>query len=170
MAHFVRSNPPDVKGGYRAFRPFVRADFNRQCAYCLMSEILVGGEKCFELDHFRPKSRFPHLLNDFLNLYYSCRPCNNMKSNYWPPEELEARGIRLVDLCAEEFATHFSVEPTGKWVGITDAGSYTIDLLRLNRDNLVFLRGWFAEVGFAPHKMRVGEDELQLLADRLRNI
>ena len=168
MPHFVRSAAPQVKGGYRAFRPFVRADFVRQCAYCLMTETFAGGEENFELDHFRPKSRFPLLLNDFLNIYYACHPCNFTKLDHWPPRELEARGRGIVDLCSEEFETHFSVQATGEWVGKTDSGDYTIDLLRLNRQNLVYLRRWLAKVGFAPHETRVGEDELRILAERLR--
>ena len=168
MPHFVRSTPPHVQGGYRAFRPFVRADFVRQCAYCLMTETFASGEENFELDHFRPRSRFPHLVNEFLNIYYSCHPCNHTKLDHWPPEELEARGIRIVDLCTDEFQTHFSVQETGEWAGKTSSGSYTIDLLRLNRTNLVQLRKWLMEAGFPPHTTRVGEEELQILADRLR--
>ena len=168
MPQFFRSTVPSVRGGYRAFRPFVRADFARRCAYCLMSEPLAGGERNYELDHFRPRKHFPDLLNDFYNIYYSCHPCNFTKLDHWPAEQLEARGIQLVDLCKDEFARHFSAEPTGEWVGITESGKYTIDLLRLNRKHLVQLRGWLMQLGLPPHQINVGEDELNRLVDRLR--
>src|SRR2546429_5003613 len=121
MAHFSRRTPaPIVKGGYRSFRRFVREDFTRQCAYCLMSEVLAGGKENFELDHFRPKSLFSHMLNDFYNIYYSCHPCNHTKRDAWPPPELESRGISLVDLCKDDFSFHFSAMPDGRWESVTE--------------------------------------------------
>lgn len=169
MAHFVRSSrSPTVKGGYNAFRPYVRADFIRQCAYCLLSEELAGGEENFELDHFRPKSRFPALLNDFFNIYYSCHPCNHTKLAYWPSAELEARGVSFVDLCKDNFNKHFTVGRDGEWKGRTNSGNYTIELLRLNRKHLVTIRQLLAKAGLAPHAQRVGESELQLMLKRKR--
>src|SRR5437016_10978434 len=114
MPHFVRTRPaPKVTGSYRSFRPYVRKDFCRRCAYCLLGERLAAGEENFELDHFRPKSRFPGLTNDFYNLYYACHPCNRIKLDLWPPKELEERGIGFVDFCGEEFYTHFRSTPDG---------------------------------------------------------
>ena len=132
-----------------------------------MSEPFAGGEENFELDHFRPKKRFPDLWNDFYNLYYSCHPCNFTKLDHWPAEELQSRGVMLVDLCKDEFATHFSAEPSGELIGLTESGKYTIHLLRLNRRHLVRLRRLLFELGLSPHKERVGEDELTSLANRL---
>jgi hypothetical protein len=153
MAHFARRSPaPVVKGGYRSFRQFVREDFNHQCAYCLLSEILAGGKENFELDHFRPKSGFSHLLNDFYNIYYSCHPCNHMKRDTWPPSDLEERGISLVDLCKDEFATHFLLKTDGEWDSVTESGGYTIDVLRLNRQHLVIIRRLLAQLGFVTHE------------------
>jgi len=141
MSFFVRRSPaPIVSGGYRSFRTFIREDFTRQCAYCLLSELWAGGKENFELDHFRPKSRFPHLMNDFYNIYYSCHPCNQMKRDTWPPVELEGRGVTLVDLCKDEFPAHFLVSDAGEWNGVTESGGYTIEVLRLNRKHLVTVR------------------------------
>jgi hypothetical protein len=159
-----------VRGGYRSFRPFVREDFLRQCAFCLLAELLAGGEEDFELDHFRPRHRFPELLNDFYNLYYACHPCNHIKSDTWPPPALEARGTSFVDLCKEDFAAHFSVEKDGTWNGVTEPGNYTIDKLNLNRKHLVTLRGLLARLGFLIHEERVGEDEWNALAQELGSV
>lgn len=148
MAFFLRTSPaPHVSGGYRAFRPYVRADFSRRCAYCLMDEFLAGGEENFEMDHFRPKSRFPGLQDDFYNIYYACHPCNQMKRDCWPPDDLEARGIKIVDLCNDEFATHFRMVADGTWDGLSESAQYTIEILRLNREHLVKIRQMLQKVG-----------------------
>jgi hypothetical protein len=141
MARFTRTTPcPKLSGGYPAFRPYVRADFERRCAYCLLEELYSGGQENYELDHFRPRSIFPELEGDFYNIYYSCHPCNHIKHNNWPSEALQQQGIYLVDLCASDFDQHFEEKPDGVWKGHTTSGSYTIDILRLNRDHLVEIR------------------------------
>jgi hypothetical protein len=118
----------------------VRRDFRRTCAYCLLEEVFAGGEENFELDHFRPQSVFPSSANDFYNLYYSCHPCNRIKRDKWPSERLRQFGVGIVDLCVDEFATHFRPQRNGIWQGLTPSGMFTIDLLRLNRRHLVEVR------------------------------
>jgi hypothetical protein len=132
-----------------------------------LAEILVGGEENFELDHFKPRSKFQDLINDYFNIYYSCHPCNRAKHDEWPPPELFGRGIGFVDLCRDEFAEHFAVEGDGSWTGKTDAGRYTIDIVRLNRKHLVEIRGLLSDLGFAVHTQRVAKEELQELARQL---
>ena len=81
MARFIRTTPaPKVKGDYGAFRPYVRADFERCCAYCYLHEFHASGEKDFEIDHYRPKDKLPRYRKDFYNLYWSCSVCNGFKS------------------------------------------------------------------------------------------
>jgi hypothetical protein len=141
MARFTRQSPaPSVTGGYQAFRPYVRQDFEQRCAYCLLQELWAGGAENFELDHFRPRSLFPALIGDFYNLYYACHPCNQIKSDQWPSGAMEEVGIGFVDLCQEDFAAHFAVRPDGTWTPLTEAAAYTIDRLRLNRPHLVAVR------------------------------
>lgn len=152
-----------MKSSYRDFRPFVRNDFLRQCAYCLMTELLAGGAENFELDHFRPKSQFPQLLNDFYNIYYSCHPCNHAKLDKWPSAELEALGYSFVDLCVDDFDEHFEVLSNGEWRGVTGAGRYTIDALRLNREHLVTLRDLLSKLGCAAHQRKLEERLRELL-------
>lgn len=142
----------------------MREDFSRQCAYCLLAEILAGGEENFELDHFRPKSLFPRHQNDFYNIYYACHLCNHIKRDAWPPEALTARGIGFVDLCKDDFATHFQVHADGLWDGITDSGRYTIDILRLNRKHLVTVRHLLSQLGLAIHTGKIAEAELKRVA------
>jgi 5-methylcytosine-specific restriction endonuclease McrA len=126
MARFLRTHPePITTGDYRKFRPYVRKDFERRCAYCLLQEVLAGGEENFELDHFRPKWLFAALKLDFYNIYYACHPCNNIKHDKWPSQLLEEQGKTFVDLCKDNFETHFDERPDGTWMGLTPAAEYT---------------------------------------------
>lgn len=141
MPHFARMTPPPiVTGDYRAFRSYVREDFSHRCAYCLLAELWAAGEENFELDHFRPKHLFPNQEKDFYNLYYACHVCNLNKRASWPPPDLEAMGVSFADLCKDEFATHFISTEDGAWNGVTESGRYTVDILRLNREQLVTVR------------------------------
>ena len=141
MAHFLRRRPPPPnKRGYRSYLPFVREDFRRTCAYCLMKELFAGGPHSFELDHFRPQSLFPGEADNFYNLYYACRSCNLIKHVKWPPPELEQRCIGFVDFCADRFEDHFTELADGKWLGLTPSAQFTIDMLLLNRTHLVSIR------------------------------
>jgi len=141
MPRFKRTRPaPVVSGTYRAYRRQVQEDFERTCAYCLIEEILAGGEENFELDHFRPKRHFPTQSNDFYNLYWSCHPCNGIKWDQWPSEELLRQGVNFVDLCRDDFNVHFVVSAEGEFEGLTQSAKYTIDVLLLNRSHLVEIR------------------------------
>lgn len=138
---FVRTKPaPTVSGGYRAFRPYVRSDFEKTCAYCLLCELHAAGEENFELDHFFPESKFAIRKGDFYNLYYACHPCNHIKRAKWPDSRLEAKGIGFVDLCKDDFEIHFRELPDGRWEGLTESAKYTIDALMLNRQHLTQIR------------------------------
>ena len=52
-------------------------DFGSMCGYCETSGFGTT-------DHFRPRSRFPHLTFEWLNLVYACHRCNQAKGNSWP--------------------------------------------------------------------------------------
>lgn len=140
--HFVRRSivPRMARRDYRGFREYVREDFRKTCAYCLLEETWAAGEENFELDHFRPKSLFPHLALSYYNLYWSCHVCNRMKRDSWPTPALQDLGAGFVDLCASAFGEHFLEQKNGKWRGKTLAAKYTIESLRLNRPHLVELR------------------------------
>ncbi|MCW5862794.1 MAG: HNH endonuclease [Anaerolineae bacterium] len=142
-----RDPPPFPTNDYRKYRPALREDFHHCCAYCLLPELFAAGESNFEIDHFRPKSlpRFFHLINEYTNLYYSCHPCNHSKHKYWPSEKLEREGYTFVDMCKDSFSTHFR-DNDGIWEPLTNAGKYTIERLRLNKDDLVELRRYIADM------------------------
>lgn len=145
--HFERrATAPVIRSSdYREFREYVRVDFRRTCAYCLVEELWAAGAENYEIDHFRPKSVFPSLRLSYYNLYWSCHVCNRFKHARWPARRLREKGVAFVDLCASSFDEHFVEEPNGRWRGKTLAAEYTIETLRLNRPHLVELRAFLRE-------------------------
>ena len=63
-------------------------DFKGICGYCEKpcEPPRSSGNSINEetIDHFRPRSRFPALSFDWLNLVYCCKRCNDAKSSQWP--------------------------------------------------------------------------------------
>ncbi len=82
--HRVGERPTDSH--WRLFRADLERVFFGICAYC--EESTRG-----EVDHFRPKSRFPNLVYTWANWLFACHDCNRAKSDRWP-----ATGF--VDPCA----------------------------------------------------------------------
>ncbi len=140
MSVFSRRKTAPLPSDLPRYRSLVRDDFSECCAYCLLHELLAGGASNFELDHFRPKSLFPDLIDDYFNLYYSCHVCNQYKGATWPSAELAENGYGYLDFCRESFSTHFREEADGSWVPLTPLAEYTEARLRLNRPHLVEIR------------------------------
>lgn len=93
----------DLQSRERALiRDSLVEDFGPICAYC---ERPCGpptsthdGPDEETVDHFRPRSRFPHLSFDWLNLIYACYRCNQSKRNQWPGYDDETVDQALVAL------------------------------------------------------------------------
>ena len=64
---------------WRDFQNEVKRPFFCLCAYC--EELCQG-----EIDHFRPKSKFPDLVYDWSNWLLACHDCNQTKGAKWPSE------------------------------------------------------------------------------------
>jgi len=58
MARFNRQQTPPSYSDPKKYLPFLRYDFQRQCAYCERTESFLGGEDHFEVDHFKPEQKF----------------------------------------------------------------------------------------------------------------
>ena len=135
-----RTEPPAPQSDYQAYRQDVREDFQRCCAYCLRPESVTGGEEQFQLDHFKPKSIYPTLINEYYNLYWACGACNRFKGAS-PSKAAAAKGARFIDTAAERFDTHFeNVMSNGTWQPITQTAKYTSGRLRLNSPAKMDLR------------------------------
>ena len=88
--HRVGHRPSDAY--WRDFHDDLERVFYGLCAYC--EEICKG-----EVDHFRPKSRFPELVYDWSNWLFACHDCNQAKGGKWPVEG-------YVDPCAYSESAH----------------------------------------------------------------
>ena len=164
MSVFKRSHPPPmIQSNYRKYRPYVREDFCECCAYCLLHEIVAGGQSNFELDHFHPRSKQKDGFDpeDFYNIYYSCHVCNHYKSDSWPGDDLLSAGYRFVDLCKEDFESHFIHDNSGMWKALTPAGEYTEARLRLNRRHLIELRALLNQIAVLKGKQIIDWNKQQ---------
>jgi hypothetical protein len=74
--------------------------------------------------------------------------------------------LGFVDLCKDEFKTHFTSKEDGTWQGIIEAGRYTIDILRLNREHLVQARLLLRRLGVDTLGKATSADELAGLFSR----
>ncbi len=72
----------------RRIRDALAREFNGICAYCerqCQPQTSIGDPlDREEIEHFRPRSRFPGTWLDWLNLVYACRRCNQAKGDSWP--------------------------------------------------------------------------------------
>jgi hypothetical protein len=94
--------------------------------YCLANERQVAnGLSCggYNVEHFKPSSKFPALEREYSNLLWSCPSCNSAKGGHWPtPHQLE-RGERWLDPTTDNMGEHLRVNgdqvepcsPTGAW-------------------------------------------------------
>lgn len=82
-----RNTPPERTysgnelADYRRYKDALAKDFNYRCGYTHCSDYWFGGKNNFQIDHFRPKSKFPELERNYKNLVYSCSYVNRAKSN-----------------------------------------------------------------------------------------
>ena len=145
MATFTRRRrPPDGKP-HGWYRDCLRLDFEFRCAYCLIHEADYQGHESFQVDHYRPKSRFRDLERKYRNLYYACLLCNkrSRKGDNWPSEDEANRGERFVDPCSEDWEEHVEFLEDGSARPLTPAGRYSVLVLDLDRPQLRAHRGKF---------------------------
>jgi hypothetical protein len=183
MPRVVRKQRPPALTDYKKYKSFLRADFERRCAYCHIPESRYGTPGNYAVDHFRPKSRaeFRELICRYSNLYYACRDCNLYKGSTWPARKLQRSGFRFLDPCRIDLSTQWAVDQDGSLKPKTRAAEYMILRLRLNQR---FLCDWrrgkselelrIKEVGsLTASAVRAGEEDLvrglQSLLQRLND-
>lgn len=136
-----RSARPYIGNDYSNAKPYLLADFESRCAYCMIHvRTHTDGEYGFEIDHFRPRSKGGSLLA-YDNLHLSCSWCNKWKSGAWPTPSQEKRGIGFIDPCCEhDYGVHFVENDDGELVPQSRRGEYHIKRIRLNRQTRIELR------------------------------
>lgn len=132
--------------GYREYREVLRWDFWFACAYCNISECEAAAVR-FTIDHYLPRSRYPELVDDYLNLMWSCGVCNEFKGNR-PSAAAAQRGCRVFRPDFDDPNEHFAPDgETGLAHKTENVGRYTIEALNLNRPPLRRLRKTRARLG-----------------------
>src|SRR5207249_2255661 len=108
-----------------------------RCGYCGISEVDAGGERT--VDHFRPVSAGGDDSDD--NLVYACVRCNLYKSNYWPDALDAEAGNVVLHPIRDDVVKHVREDDvTGELGGVTRTGRFHIELLGLNRPQLIAFR------------------------------
>jgi hypothetical protein len=162
MPLIIRRHSPPCLPNTADYKSFLREDFGYRCAYCTIHEGEFGGLRNFVVEHFRPKWLFLELEFEYLNLYYACCLCNNCKGRCWPSAAEVAHGLRFADPCEEDpYEIHFREQADGRLQPLTLCGDYTITHIRLNRPQLVRLRG-------RRRRAREEMEGIQTMMDELR--
>jgi HNH endonuclease. len=117
----------DKYDNYKKYKQPLMEDFNHRCGYCDAIDTWLGGSRFYHIDHFKPKSLFPHLETEYSNLVYSCPYCNIFKSNDWVEDE----GAGYIDPCHEEYSNHFFRDRFGNIQPETKQGSFISKKLHL---------------------------------------
>nr|WP_294863789.1 retron system putative HNH endonuclease [uncultured Pseudogulbenkiania sp.] len=130
-------------------RQQLKSAFSGKCCYC---ESSFGPTADGEIEQFRPKSLYPHLAVDWRNLYFVCPVCNRSKgarfplksANTVPGAAYEATVAQeaplLLDPCLHNPTEHLVFLEDGHVAGLTEEGQTTVQVLALNRSELVLAR------------------------------
>jgi uncharacterized protein (TIGR02646 family) len=68
-----KEKPKFQKYSEESVKTALKNDFKKKCYLCEEST------RHFEVEHFYPQKYFPHLENNYENLFYSCQKCNKIK-------------------------------------------------------------------------------------------
>ena len=119
--------------------------YSFRCGYCGVSEEDVGGE--LTVDHFRPVAAGGDDTEE--NLVYACVRCNQYKGALRPEAMDRGSERRLLHPRRDDLSLHLIEDPlTGRLEGLSPAGQFHIEALRLNRPALIAnrQRGHFLEI------------------------
>lgn len=115
-----------------ALRDDTRDRFAGRCGYCGIAED-EGGAR-LTMDHYRPV--FQGGTDDPENLVYCCHAFNEFKGDYWSDEPARRFLRPLVD----EIGSHLTEQGDHRLAPLTERGRLHVDLLRLNRPELIAAR------------------------------
>jgi uncharacterized protein (TIGR02646 family) len=136
----------------KALKKDLHTMFGGKCGYC---EVKIELPEQGMVDRFRPHSGIREMNEYFEDLYwwltfrwgnliYCCKECQQFKANYFPIkgkramskyDDLGQEDCLLIDPCNEDPGLHFNYDDWGKILSLSDYGTQTIKLLRLNRDS-----------------------------------
>lgn len=115
--------------------------FHKKCAFC---ESHITHINYGQIEHFKPKSKYPELCFDWNNFLLSCAICNGKsnKSNKFPLEDENGPFINPVDEEPTDFLKFEYDSLTKRFLILpkNERAFVTIKELGLNRDDLVDFR------------------------------
>ena len=97
---------------YRRYKDFLAKDFNSRCGYTDCYDFWFGGKHNFQIDHLKPKSKYPGLITKYENLVYSCSYVNRAKSD---------DDGNYIDPVNEDYNQHFYRDELGNIFPIDDS-------------------------------------------------
>lgn len=116
-------------GKWTDHKPDLQEDFNSHCGYCGSYD--GYRHTWFEVDHFIPKSLFLPLgkmsTEEYSNLVYSCKFCNNYKLSKWPTKDVDVphrNNEGFVDPCNLDFNNHLYRQNDGGIMWKSDLGKW----------------------------------------------
>ncbi len=127
-------------GSYKNWKPQLAEEGFHQCVYCAIPDAAMGGIRNFHVEHYRPKSLFPDLIDTFTNLFYACPICNTFKGKDWPAEP-DHKIQCYPDPSVSDYEVLFTINlQSGKVHGNVVASSYMVEKIHLNRGQLILER------------------------------
>lgn len=171
----MRREKPGSYSAYRSYKPYLRNEFGGQCVYCRMPDTMRGAEQ-FGVDHYRPKSHFPHLATTYTNLYYCCNACNSRKGNYWPTLTERRAGRLVPNPCDHVMFAHLRYRAS-RVESKSSTGAFALDLLDLNDQSTVTYRASMltaldslayhrAQIAAKKRKVRAALDEGKITEEK----
>lgn len=109
---------------YHKYKEPLSKDFNNKCGYTDCSDFWFGGSRCFQIDHFKPYSKYPEKKSEYSNLVYCCSYVNRAK---WDDDN-----INYLDPCNVDYNDHFSRDKFGVIVAKTPEAMYMVEHMHLN--------------------------------------
>jgi len=135
IKHPQRRNITRVVTSYNDHKADLRIDFNEHCGYCDCWDKFKT--TYYEIDHFVPKSILTKKLKtDYSNLVYSCKSCNNAKSNQWPTNDqniCNQNNQGFIDPCQSDYALQFERSDNGEIRWATELGKWMFIALKLHK-------------------------------------
>jgi len=104
--------------------------YNSCCCYC---EGKVGTQSYGQIEHLRPRVKFPELTYDWTNLHLSCEICNGKKNDKWDDD------FPVIDPTVDDVNNMIRYNSiTGEYEAVENngRGSFTISVVDLNRASL----------------------------------
>ncbi len=116
-------------GKWTEHKPDLQVDFHFHCGYCGSYD--GYRHTWFEVDHFIPKSLFLPIgklsTEEYTNLVYSCKFCNNNKLSKWPTKNVDIPNQNnegFVDPCDIDYDNHLYRLSNGGIMWKSDLGKW----------------------------------------------